>query len=308
MSNKNLHNAQKKKNDEFYTQYADIEQEVRHYTDQLAGKHVYLNCDDPGHSQFWQYFYNNFQQLQLKQLTATYYSENGQSERWDVREALHGDLSTERQPLTGNGDFKSPEALNILKEADVVISNPPFSLFRDYIDTLTEHNKDFLVIGTLNAITYKNVFPLLKENRVRAGHHFGKSMEFQVPKHHNAKNKRIDEHGNHFVKLGNCTWYTTLLVNKDTHLELTKTYTPAAYPFYDNYDAINVDRVKDIPVDYNGVMGVPITFLGKYNPNQFEILGTANSARWLNYDCITIIKGKKIYNRVLIKKKEANNE
>lgn len=255
---KNLHNAKRNKNDEFYTQYKDIEAEVQHYTDQLAGKHIYLNCDDPKHSQFWQYFYDNYKRLNLKRLTATYYTEEGKAERWDLTGALEGPQIITRRPIPGNGSYNSPEALAILKEADVVITNPPFSLWRDYIDTLVTHQKDFLIIGNFGAIAYKNVFPLLKDNKVRLGHS-PRTMTFILP---DGTEKQV-----------NVAWYTTLPVHNRPSLELTKTYTPAAYPKYDNYDAIEVSKVKDIPIDYTGVMGVPITYLEKHDPDLFTLLG-----------------------------------
>lgn len=208
--------------------------------------------------------------------------------------------------LEGDGDFRSPEALEFLKEADIVVTNPPFSLFREYVGQLIKYNKDFLIIGSLNAITYKETFQLIKDNKIWLGFNNG-DMSFRVPDHYEARKTRfwIDENGNKWRSMGNIGWYTNLDITKrHEELILYKKYDPSYYKKYNDYEIINIDKVAEIPIDYNGVMGVPITFIDKYNPEQFEILGIANSARWIGLECYTIIGDRKVYNRILIKNKK----
>ena len=304
--NSNMHAAKKAKNDEFYTLISDIENEVMRYKDQFKGKVVFCNCDDPEKSNFWKFFELNFDNFGLKKLMSTHFDDTNQSYKLEIIGDISGDGKvTEKDiiktPLTQNGDFRSPECIVLLQEADIVVTNPPFSLFREYIAQLMEYEKKFLVIGNTNAITYKETFKLIKEGKVYLGITYPKSF--------------IQPDGT-TAKFGNIGWFTNLEITKKPDIPiLTKTYNPKDYPQYDNYQAINVNKVKEIPYDYNGVMGVPITILGlQYSDGyihmldnlseemKFEVLGIANSARWIDYECFTLINGKKIYNRVLIKK------
>lgn len=283
MSNINLNKARIAKNDEFYTQYKDIEKELQHYTKHFIDKIVYCNCDDPEWSNFWKYFKNNFHNLQLKKLISTHYNKGEASYKLE-----YDGVNTVKTSLIGDGDFRSDECIQILKEVDIVVTNPPFSLFRSYVAQLVEYGKDFIVIGSQNAITYKEVFPLLKDNKLSLG--INAVKEFTRP---DGKIQRF----------GNICWFSTFNDIKNTKLNLIKKYNPIDYPKYDGYDIINVNKVKDIPYDYTGVMGVPITFLDKYNPDDFTILGIANSERYLFYECSTVINGKNTYQRILIKRK-----
>ncbi len=280
--NKNLHKANKAKKDEFYTQLTDIERELGHYKDHFKGKVVFCNCDDPKESNFFHYFALNFEFLELKKLVSTHFDKEKSTYKLEVIEDINNDgkINLEdavKTKLKQNGDFRSPECIEILKEADIVVTNPPFSLFREYVAQLIEYDKKFLIIGNINAITYKEIFKLIKENKTWLGFNMGRGISgFIVPKHYElyGTEARIDEHGNRIVSTNNCLWLTNLDHNKrHEDLILYKTYNKKEYPKYDNYDAINVDKTKDIPIDYNGVMGVPITFLNKFNPEQFEILG-----------------------------------
>ena len=306
--NKNLHNARTKRNDEFYTQYKDIKQEVDHYSKYLFGKTIYMNCDKPFESEFITYFVNNFSSFGIGKLIATYYNPDGVSEKWEYE---NSDWTSTK--LEGNGDFRSDECVSILQEADVVITNPPFSLFRDFIDLMFQHNKEFLVIGNNNAISYKDIFTLLKENKVWLGYSSNKHFEFKVPK--DAENyQRIDDEGNKYDKGTAVSWFTNLGL-QETHeeLNLEEIYkgNEDKYPKYDNYNAINVDRVKQIPIDYKGYMGVPITFMSKYNPKQFEILGIMNTGEANEGIRLPntrhgrpLVNGKEKYIRILIKNKK----
>lgn len=290
--NTNLHKASAAKNDEFYTQLTDIEKELKHYKHHFQDKTVFCNCDDPEHSNFWQYFSLNFDELKLKKLLATHFDKEKPSyklEMWRDETGVHSGIKTLRQ----NGDFRSEESIELLKEADIIVTNPPFSLFREYIAQLMEYNKKFLIIGNKNAITYKEFFPLLKDNKVWIGYNSVK--EFKQP-------------DGSIKKFGNIGWYTNLDIDK-RHEDITlwKTYNEKEYPKYDNYDAINVDKVANIPIDYNDVMGVPITFLDSYNPEQFEILGAMTTTRVdvQNYNYgYPYVNGKKLYARVLIRHRE----
>lgn len=300
MGNKNLRKAKKEKNDEFYTQITDIEKELKHYKEQFKDKIIFCNCDDPEYSNFWRYFQLNFNHLGLKKLISTHYDDEKSTYKleYDGKEKVTTQLKQ-------NGDFRSPEAIEILKEADIVVTNPPFSLFREYMAQLMEYEKDFLIIGNMNAITYKEVFPLLKDNKVWLGYNSG-AFKFEVPDSYNKKNIEIGEDGKKYAKLGNITWFTNLDVKKrHEKLILYKTYNPEEYPKYDNYDAIEVNRVANIPMDYDGVMGVPITFMDKYNPEQFEILGQTGVDIELEKGR-PYINGKRKYARMLIKRKETN--
>ena len=268
----NLRKAKANKKDEFYTQLVDIENELKHYEKHFKNKVVFCNCDDPLKSNFWTYFNMNFDHLGLKKLIATHFH----SEKPTYKLEIINNLNVIKTPLKQNGDFRSDECIEILKEADIVVTNPPFSLFREYVAQLIEHNKKFLIIGNINAITYKEIFKLIKENKAWLGIGMGRGISgFIVPKHYElyGSEARIVENGERIVSTNNCLWITNLQHKKRAEeLILYKKYTPEEYPHYDNYDAINVDKIADIPCDWNGAMGVPITFMHKFNPEQFEIL------------------------------------
>ena len=267
-ANANLHRAKTAKDDEFYTQLTDIEKELRHYKDQLRGAVVLCNCDDPEESNFWQFFSLNFEAYGLKKLISTHFDPGQPTYKLELSRDTNGDgringLDIVRTPLAQNGDFRSPECVALLEEADFVITNPPFSLFREYVTQLVEHGKKFLIIGSQNALTYQDVFPHIMNNRVWLGHNQVK--EFRKP-------------DGSIKKFGNVCWFTNLDTPKrHEELVLYRSYNPIDYPRYDNYDAIEVAKVVEIPLDYEGVMGVPLTFLSKYNPDQFEIVGVTQS-------------------------------
>lgn len=287
--NTSLHAASRAKNDEFYTQLDDIEKELRHYKHHFKDKTVYCNCDDPRVSNFFHYFSYQFETLGLKKLIATCYksqaadlfSENNSEQA--VYLVYEGDKNGNRTPdineiavnlLKGDGDFRSDECIELLKQADIVVTNPPFSLFREYVAQLIEYDKKFLIIGNKNAITYKEIFPLIKENKLWLGNGFNAGNAFfKTP---NARDfaKGVYDEKTGLVKFRNVNWFTNLdHAKRHEELILYKNYTPEEYPHYDNYNAIEVSKVAEIPCDFDGVMGVPITFLDKYNPQQFEILG-----------------------------------
>lgn len=289
VNNKNLCSAKYNKRDEFYTQLVDIEKELVYYKDldHFKNKTVYCNCDNPKTSKFFQYFSNSFETLGLKKLITTCYNDNMQSREKDSNQAFYLEYGGKEsklniRPLKGNGDFRSDECISFLKQADVVVSNPPFSLFREYLNLLVDHDKKFLIIGNVNAITYKETFRLIKEGKMWLGAsiHSG-GIEFGVPSDYlvHSSSCRIDENGNKFVRVPGIRWFTNMnYEGQNRKLDIFKQYNTKDYPTYDNYEAINVNKTKDIPIDYNGVMGVPITFLDKFNPNQFEILGLSASA------------------------------
>lgn len=340
--NKNLHSARTAKTDEFYTQLIDIEKELKHYKDQFRGKVVYCNCDDPFESNFFKYFASNFNALGLKKLITTSYVKSpivgGQLPLFEVEGlkpkgkepfkieitevpdadgdgAINIDdvkLLLKRNkknstPLHSNGDFRSDECIELLKQADIIVTNPPFSLFREYVAQLMEYKKKFLILGDQNAITYKETFGYIKDDKLWLGYDNGGTKWFQVPMDYDipTESRKKIVNGVKYFSMGRILWFTNLDTTKrHENLVLYKKYTPEEFPKYDNYDVINVDKVSDIPMNYRGVMGVPITFVDKYNPKQFEILGVANSARWIGYKCLTLIQGRKIYNRILIKIKK----
>jgi Adenine-specific methyltransferase EcoRI len=314
--NKTFARASRAKNDEFYTQLADIEAELRHYREQFRGKVVLCNCDDPYESNFFKYFAMNFRQFGLKKLIATSYSgssitgeqlplldlaglpkstPNKPAYRVEITEVPDAnndgaiDLSdiellmkNERNVvslLTEGGDFRSEESIALLKAADIVVTNPPFSLFRKYVGLLVEHDKKFLILGNQNAISYGEIFGLIKENRFWLGYDNGGEKWFRVPDDYNHttdKGKIRVEAGVRYLAMKNMAWFTNLDTSKRHEaMTLYKHYTPDEYPTYTNYPAIEVARVSDIPMDYNGAMGVPITFLDKYNPEQFDVLGSS---------------------------------
>ena len=291
-ANKNLRSAKTDKKDEFYTQLSDIEKELKHYKNHFKDKVVLCNCDDPRVSNFFHFFSYNFERFGLKRLIATCYksqdsdlfSQNN-SERAIYLEYT-GDKNGNNVPdvneigikhLQGDGDFRSKECIELLKQADIVVTNPPFSLFREYVAQLVEYEKHFIILGNSNALTYKEIFKLIRENKVWLGAsiHSG-DVEFMVPNDYEIRSKslRIDEMGRKFIRVPSIRWFTNLdYIERHEDLILYKKYNEEEYPKYENFDAINVDVTKDIPVDYAGAMGVPITFIDKYNPDQFEIIG-----------------------------------
>lgn len=326
MSNANLSAAKTAKNDEFYTQLTDIEKELRHYRKHFKGKTILCNCDDPFESNFFKYFVLNFNRLKLKKLITTCYAgsavaeyRNGKAKPYKaVVTTVHdttGDGGIDMEDvrnlfelgenklteLEGDGDFRSEECLALLDEADIVVSNPPFSLYRQYVAVLMEHKKKFIIIGNKNAITYKEIFPLLKNNEMWLGSNNPAPTEFMTPQ---GITKSVN---------GLTRWYTNLdLKKRHEELILVKRYTPEEYPHYDNYDAIEINRVVNIPCDYAGVMGVPITFLDKYNPKQFDIIGATESegkgfsqGLWNKESGVTqpLIAGKRAYKRIFIRNK-----
>lgn len=351
MSN-SLLNAKKAKNDEFYTQLPDIENELKHYKEHFKNKIIFCNCDDPFESNFFKYFAMNFNALGLKKLIATSYASSpivgselnnyidsdqefliqnkkaykvimselkdtngdGREDLFDVQELIKHRI----RYLKGDGDFRSDESIELLKQADIVVTNPPFSLFREYVSLLMEHKKKFVIIGSQNAIAYKEIFPLIKSNQLWLGWKAG-DMAFKVPHYYPPRDTRYweDESGQKWRSLGNICWFTNLdIAKRHEILDLYKKYNEVEYPKYTNFDAIDVCKIDLIPEDYDGIMGVPITFLDKFNPDQFEILGlgTGDLAKQLgitkNYrgrtDLALIKDGKATcpYNRILIRRKK----
>lgn len=300
--NSNLSKAKSAKNDEFYTQMTDIEKELRHYKEHFKNKIVFCNCDDPEWSNFWRYFELNFDHLGLKKLISTHFDREKPSYKLELFKNEAGVLKKLKTSLKQNGDFRSEECVELLKECDVVVTNPPFSLFREYVGLLMEYGKKFVILGNMNAITYKEIFPLIKDNNIWIGYNNG-SHSFYVPDNYEDKKYYIDENGRKYVKMGNICWYTNLDIKKRHEpLILYKEYHghEDEYPHYDNYDAINVDKTKDIPMDYKGVMGVPISFMDKYCPEQFEIVTMSTmSGKTSNY--WSFVNGKSKYSRVFIK-------
>lgn len=321
--NKSLHAANRAKNDEFYTELADIDKELRHYKHHFKNKTVYCNCDDPRVSNFFHYFSHNFETLGLKKLMATCYKSQAADlfSQNDSEQAVYliyeGDKNGNRVPdpseiqvlpLQGDSDFRSEECIALLKQADIVVTNPPFSLFREYVAQLVEYGKKFLIIGNKNAITYKEIFPLIKDDKMWLGvTPMGTDMLFGVPEHYAETLVQTKKSGSSYriidgeVKArAQACWFTNLDHDKrHEELILYKRYTSEEYPHYDNYDAVDVSKVAEIPCDFDGAMGVPITFLDKYNPEQFEII----KFRKGNDEQDLSINGKCPYFRVLIKRK-----
>lgn len=292
MKNAKLNQALKVKNDEFYTQSLDIKKELEHYKNHFRNKIVYCNCDNPEWSNFWDYFSINFEHLGLKKIIATHYSSDGNSYKLEISNNKNFSINnTIKTPLIGDGDFRSNECIEILKEADIVVTNPPFSLFREYMAQLEEYDKQFVIIGNINAISYKEVFRLIKNDKLWLG--------YNTIRHFKQPDGTIYETARSF-------WYTNLdIPRRHKDFVLYKTYNEKEYLKYDNYEAINVNKAKEIPMDYNGVMGVPITFLANCNPSQFEILGNEydlNIEGGRGY-----INSKRMYSRIFIKRVE-NNE
>lgn len=286
--NKNLHKAKDSKKDEFYTQLADIERELKHYKKHFKNKVVYCNCDDPRISNFFHYFSYNFEKIGLKKLITTCYKNQNIDlfSKNDSEKAIYleyeGDKNGNYIPdlneidikhLNGDGDFRSKESIELLKEADIVVTNPPFSLFREYVAQLIEYDKKFIIVGHQNAISYREIFKLIKENKLWLGYGFKGGAAHFINKHYEDY-AAAGDHKEGMIRVSGVSWFTNLDISKrHEDLILYKKYTPEEYPRYENYDAINVDKTKDIPIDYKGAMGVPITFLDKFNPEQFEIIG-----------------------------------
>ena len=315
-ANTNLHKAKNAKNDEFYTQLSDVANELKHYKHHFKDKIVFCNCDDPTWSAFWKYFHLNFEVLGLKKLISTHYDATEPTYKMEYEGGDDNDIEVGvKTPLEGNGDFRNAECIELLKESDIVVTNEPFSLTREYIAQLIEYDKKFLIIVNKNAITYKEIFPLIKNNQIWLGN--TSPAVFDTP---DGMTKKVN---------GLCRWFTNLDIKKrHEKLILWKKYTPEEFPRYDNYNAINVNKVSDIPCDYDGVMGVPITFLDKYNPEQFEIVAfrkgedgkdlvftrERESSTVLSYPCTTSIagmiknaegkiNGKPTYARITIRRK-----
>ena len=345
-----LRSANREKKDEFYTQLVDIEKELKYYKEYFKGKVVFCNCDDPFESNFFKYFAINFNHLQLKKLIATCYegssvvqtqlslfdvngiivnkentnkpykieinevndeNEDGTVNLADV-ETLIKNKKNVLSLLEGDGDFRSPECIELLKESDIVVTNPPFSLFREYVAQLIEYKKDYIIMGNTNALTYKEIFYLFKEDKIRTGYtNFNVGMYFFVPDSAEKYHKIVN--GRKMVRVSTSCWFTSLPVKKhNDKLILYKKYNPEEYPKFDNYDAINVNSYKEIPCDYKGLMAVPVTFLDKFNPNQFEIVDALNRYSLLDifntnedvrkrHSHTCNINGKSTYFRIVIK-------
>ena len=316
-TNKLLQKAKESKSDEFYTQFSDIERELKHYKDNFKNKVIYCNCDDPRVSNFYKYLVANFEELGLKRVIASCHKKqesslfNNEEFKPGFFYKYSGKQNENKQPTLDDviffeedGDFRSSESIELLKESDIIVTNPPFSLFREYVDQLVKYDKKFLIIGNINAITYKSIFNLIKQNKIWLGVNLGRGISgFIVPEHYKlyGTESGIDSLGNRIVSPNNCLWLTNLdNTQRYEDILLTKKYyeNKANYLEYDNYDAINVNKTKDIPLDYTGVIGVPITFLHKYNPKQFEII----KFRKGNNEKDLCINGKCPYFRILIKR------
>lgn len=330
-SNVYLQTAKNCKNDEFYTTYEDIAKELSNYTEQFYNKTVLCNCDNPFESNFCKYFVENFNKLRLKRLICTSYKDSlyapGELNFYDeevprgnylildgLEDSGMGNYSKETiihnaaiGKLNGNGDFASPECIEFLKEADIVVTNPPFSLFRSFISLIVKYEKKFLVIGNMNAITYKEIFPLIQDNKAWLGYNNG-DMAFRVPMDSEPRATRfwIDKTGQKWRSLGNAMWLTNLDVSyRHETMSLITAYNPDIHRTFDNYNAINVPKVALIPYNYDGIMAVPLTILHKYNPTQFEIIGEANHGSDNPYDLFApTIDGKLIFKRILIRHKK----
>lgn len=348
MGNTTLHKANKSKSDEFYTLLPLIEAELRHYKHYFKDKVVFCNCDDPFESNFFKYFAMNFNHLGLKKLITTGFvgspiagtnlfledvrtiplgmdikkcsykveitevndaNQDGAIDLADVEYLLKNNKNT-LTIMQGDGDFRSDESIELLLESSIVVTNPPFSLFREYVSQLIKYDKNFIIIGNVNAITYKETFKLIKENKLWLGPsiHSG-DREFRVPDHYplEAAGFRIDENGYKYIRVKGVRWFTNLDITKrHENIILYKTYNGNEdhYPYYDNYNAINIDKVSEIPVDFGGLMGVPITFLDKFNPEQFEIVRFRKGDDGKDLS----VKGKFKYFRIIIKRRSMSNE
>ena len=334
-----LHEAKRAKKDEFYTQRVDIENEMKHYKQHFVGKVVLCNCDDPRQSEFFRYFSENFEKLKLKRLIATCYKSQDvdlfsqkDCER-AIKQIYEGDRNGNMVvdddevgvfELKGDGDFRSEECIELLKQADIVVTNPPFSLFREYVAQLVKYDKKFIIIGNVNSLICREIFPLVISGKLWLGVsiHSG-DRKFGVPKDYplNATGCGIDENGQRFIRVKGVRWFTNLdYPQRHERLPLYKKYTPQEFPKYDNYNAIEVSKTADIPEDYEGIMGVPVTFMDKYNPEQFEVIWQASGNTRacapkavldeLGYQCHSedrggcgILHGKRVYTRILIRKR-----
>lgn len=342
--NRNLHSSRNDKADEFYTQLSLIESELKHYKPFFKDKIVFCNCDDPFESNFFKYFAINFNSLELKKLIATCYATSPISYSelglFDIMMTEHKEedtkkpykieisavtdencdgrvdifdvellLRNQKNALTllqGDGDFRSNECIELLKQSDVVVTNPPFSLFREYMAQLLRYNKSFIIIGNQNAVTYREIFPLIRDNKIWLGYNNG-HFWFKVPDSYEEKKTdfRIDENGQKWRRMGNICWYTNVDIEK-RHEEMTlfRNYSPQFYPKYDDFDAIEVKRTLDIPCDYFGIMGIPITFMQYYSPEQFEIVGKIDTGEINEYNLANpIVNGKALYKRIAIRRK-----
>lgn len=333
--------------DEWYTTYETIAEELEHYKEHFKGKIVLCNCDDPFKSNFSYFFLKNFNKLQLKKLICTSYAGSkvdqitdniqmtfdmylGVCEPMIARQGYvlkiskmpgnKGELVSDEdiknilhkkgvvKKLEGNGDFRTEECIKYLKECDICCTNPPFSLFADLFSLIVKNEKRFLIIGNQNAITYKEIFPYIKENKVWVGYKFG-DMAFRVPADTKPRNTRfwIDESGQKWRSIGNAMWLTNIdIPRKHQKIKFTQHYNPEMYPKYDNFDGINVTKVIDIPIDYDGIMGVPITYIKYHNSSQFEIVGEANHGSDNEFDLFKpTVNGKELFKRILIRRKES---
>ena len=326
MANTTLTAAKAAKKDEFYTQLSDIERELVHYKEHFRNKTVLCNCDDPRVSNFFKYFTLNFEHLGLKRVIATCYKSQDvdlfsmNASEQAVYQIYDGDKDgnnlpdaseIEVRPLKGDGDFRSPECVELLRQADIVVTNPPFSLFREYVAQLIRYEKKFIIVGHQNAITYKEIFPLIRDNKLWLGYGFKGGAGHFYSKYEDVAT--AGDHREGMIRVSGVTWFTNLDIDKmHEQLILYKHYTPEEYPTYDNYNAINVNKTSDIPCDYDGVMGVPITFLYKYNPEQFELIWTTDRGGdgmlehikrpHTRYDA-PVVDGQGVYKRILIRKR-----
>ena len=323
-----LNEAKKAKKDEFYTQLSDISNELKHYRKHFKDKVVYCNCDDPRVSNFFQYFALNFEKLGLKKLITTCYKNQSMDlfSQNDSEQAIYleyfGDKNGNNlpdieeigvKPLKNDGDFRSKESIDLLKQADIIVTNPPFSLFREYVAQLIEHDKKFIIVGHQNALTYKEIFPLIKENKLWLGYGFKGGAGHFINEHYEDYATATDRKEG-MIRVSGVVWFTNLDISKrHEDLILYKNYNEEEYPTYDNYNAIEISKTNEIPCDYEGVMGVPITFMNKYNPEQFEIIGATESegkgfsnGLWDENSNVAqaMINGKKVYKRIFIRNRK----
>lgn len=324
--NAGLRKADGAKNDEFYTQLCDIERELSHYKQHFKGKTIFCNCDDPRISNFFKYFALNFNEFGLKKIITTCYKNQDVDlfTQNECEKAVYieytgnpGDptstdfSSIEVKELKNDGDFRSQECIELLKQADIVVTNPPFSLFREYVAQLMQYEKKFIIIGNQNALSYKEIFPLVKNNKLWLGYGFKGGAAHFINTHY----EDYAAAGNHkegMIRVSGVVWFTNLDIKKrHEELVLYKKYSPEEYPKFDNYDAINVNKTSDIPLDYDGLMGVPITFFDKYNPDQFEIVDGIGRYSILNNEetkaagkYLSMVNGKAMYFRIIIKRRQ----
>ena len=328
-SNLNLRKASTAKKDEFYTQLSDIERELKNYKKKFKNKTIYCNCDDPKVSNFFHYFSYNFEKLGLKKLITTCYknqninlfSQNNSDKAIFLE--YDGDKNNNKIPdideigvksLIGDGDFRSKESIELLKKSDIVVTNPPFSLFREYVSQLIKYKKKFIIVGHQNAIGYKEIFRLIKENKIWLGYGFNGGAAHFINRHYE-DTATASDHREGMIRVSGVVWFTNIDISKrHEDLILYKKYSAKEYPKFDNYDAINVNKTSDIPIDYKGAMGVPITFLNKYSPEQFEIIDGLNRYSILDGPTLKTrgkylsqVKGKPIYIRIIIKNKKYGN-